>query len=116
MEALSRVSSFATLPIRSIPPATIRLSIYYIEVTLVSLPRLSRGYFAEVILQVSWLGRGQTTHSLYVLKLRATIISYEPLIVVYGSIKPLLGETYLFHSGDHLSSPCFLTFGFRFYY
>ena len=48
--ALSRVSGFDTLPIRSIPPATVHLSIDYIEVTLVSLPRLSRGYFAKVIL------------------------------------------------------------------
>ena len=53
MGALSRVLGFATLPIRSISPMTIYLSIDYIEVTLVSLPRLSRGYFVEVILQVS---------------------------------------------------------------
>ena len=74
---------------------TIFLSIDYIEVTLVFLPRLSRGYFTEFILQVSWTGRGQTTQSLYALKLRDTIIGYEPLIVVYGSLNPLLGETYL---------------------
>ena len=57
--ALSRVSGFATLPIRSIPPATVHLSIYYIEVTLVALPRISRGYFAGVILWVSCPGWGQ---------------------------------------------------------
>ena len=50
---LSRVSGFATLPIWSIPPMTVCLSIDYIEVTLVALPMLSRGYFVEVILQVS---------------------------------------------------------------
>ena len=50
--ALSRVSGFATLPIRSIFPVTIRLSIDYIEVTLVALPMISRGYFARVILRV----------------------------------------------------------------
>ena len=98
-----RVSGFATLPIWSIPPMTIRLSIGYIEVTLVALPRLSRGYFAGVILQVSRPGWGQTAQLLYVLKLRATIIGYEPALVVYGSLKPLLGETYLLHSGAHLS-------------
>ena len=48
--ALSRVSGFATLPIRSILPATVYLRIDYIEVTLVALPRLSRGYFVEVSL------------------------------------------------------------------
>ena len=87
-----RVSGFATLPIRSIPPTTIRLSIDYIEVNLVSLPRLSRGYFVEVILHVSRIAQ-----LLYVLKLRAIIIGYEPLLVVYGSLKPFLGETYLIH-------------------
>ena len=92
--ALSRVLSFSTLPIRSIPPATIRLSIDYIEVTLVALPRISRGYFVGVILQVSWPIWGRTAQSLYVLKLRATIIGYVPPLVVYGSLKPLLGETY----------------------
>ena len=84
------VSSFATLPIWSIPPATIHLSIDYIEVTLVALPRISRGYFTGVILRVSWPGRGRTTQSLYVLKLRATIIGYIPPLVVYGSFEPLL--------------------------
>ena len=92
--ALLRVSGFATLPIRSISPATVRLSIDYIEVTLVSLPRLSRGYFARVILQVSRPGWGRTAQSLYALKLRATRIGYMPLLVVYGILKPLLGETY----------------------
>ena len=92
-----RVSGFATLPIWSIPPATVRLSIDYIEVTLVSLPRLSRGYFAGVILEVSRPGRGRTAQSLYALKLRATIIGYVPPLVVYGSFEPLLGETYLLH-------------------
>ena len=104
---LSGVSGFATLPIRSIPPVNVLLSIDYIEVTLVSLPRLSRGYFAEVILQVSWIGRGRKTQSLYALKLRATIIGYVPSLVVYGSFKPLVGETYLLHSGAHISSPWF---------
>ena len=83
------------------------LSIDYIEVTLVSLPRISRGYFVEVILQVSRSGRGQTTQLLYALKMRATRIGYIPLLVVYGSFEPLLGETYLLHSGDHISSPWF---------
>ena len=104
---LLRVSGFATLPIRLILPANVHLSIGYIEVTLVSLPRLSRGYFVEVILWVSWPGWGWTSQAIYVLKLRATIIGYKPLIVVYGSIKPLLGETYLLHLGAHISSPWF---------
>ena len=80
--ALSRVSGFATLPIQSILPMTVCMSIAYIEVNLVSLPRLSRGYFAKVILQVSRPGRGRTTQSLYVLKLRATIIGFVPPLVV----------------------------------
>ena len=95
--ALSRVSIFSTLPIWSILPMTIRLSINYIEVTLVSLPRLSMGYFTEVISQVSWPGRGRTTQSLYALNLRANIIGYKPHLVLYGILKPLLGETYLLH-------------------
>ena len=103
MGALSRVSGYATLPIWSIPPATVHLSIDYIEVTLVSLPRLSRGYFAEVILQVSRPGRGRIAQSLYALKLRATIIGYATLLVVYGSFKPLLDETYMLHLGAHIS-------------
>ena len=45
------------------------------------------------------------TKSLYALKLRATIIGYTPLLVVYGSLEPLLGETYLLHLGAHLPSP-----------
>ena len=106
--ALSRVSGFATLPIWSIPPVTVRLSIDYIEVTLVALPRISRGYFAGVILQVSRPGWGWIAQSLYVLKLRATIIGYVPPLVVYGSLKPLLGERYPLHSGAHISYPCFL--------
>ena len=106
--ALLRVSGFATLPIWSIPPATVRMSIDYIEVTLVSLPRLSRGYFAEVILQVSQPSRGWTSQFLYALKLRATIISYEPPLAMYGSLNPLLGETYLLHLGAHISYPCLL--------
>ena len=57
-----------------------------------ALPRISRGYFARVILQVSQPGWGQTAQSLYALKLRATIIGYVPPGVVYGSLKPLLGE------------------------
>ena len=100
---LLRVLGFSTLPIRSIPPVTVRISIDYIEVNLVSLPRLSRGYFVEVIMHVS-----RTAQSLYVLKLRAIIIGYEPLLVVYGSLKPLLGETYLLHSRAHISYACFL--------
>ena len=103
--ALSIVSGFATLPIRSIPPANVCLSIDYIEVTLMALPRISRGYFLGVILQVSQIGWGRTTQSLYALKLRATIIGYVPPPIVYGSLKPLLGETYLLHSGAHLSYP-----------
>ena len=106
--ALSRVLGFATLPILSIPPTTVRLSIDYIEVTLVALPMILRGYFARVILQVSWPSWGQTAQSLYVLKLRATIIGYIPPLVVYGSLKPLLGDTYLFHLGAHISYSCLL--------
>ena len=102
--ALSRVSGFATLPIWSIPPATVRLSIDYIEVTL---HRISRGYFAGVILRVSRPGWGWTTQFLYALKIRATIIGYIPPLIVYGSLKPLLGETYLLHSGAHISYPSF---------
>ena len=105
--APSRVSSFATLPIWSIPPTNVLLSIDYIEVTLVALPRISRGYFTGVILRVSRLGRGQTAQLLYALKLRDTIIGYVPPLVVYGSFEPLLGETYLLHSGAHISSPWF---------
>ena len=48
--ALLEFSSFSTLPIQSILPTTVCLSIDYIEVTLVALPRLLRGYFAGVIL------------------------------------------------------------------
>ena len=95
----------ATLPIWSIPPVTVLLSIDYIEVTLVALPMLSRGYFVEVILLVSYPGRGHTAQSLYALKLRVIIIGYEPPLVVYGSVKPLLGETYLLHSRAHISYP-----------
>ena len=54
-----------------------------------------------------WLsqpGRGRTTQSLYALKLRATIIGHTLLLVVYGSLSPLLGETYMLHLGAHLSS------------
>ena len=98
--ALLKVLGFSTLPIRSILHVTVHLSIDYIEVTLVSLPRLLRGYFARVILQVS--------QSLYALKIRATIIGYEPPLEVYGSLEPLLGETYLLHSGAHVSFPCLL--------
>ena len=108
--ALSRVLGFATLPIWSILPATGRLSIDYIEVTLVALPRISRGYFIGVILQVSWPGWGRTTQSLYTLKLMSTIIGYETLLVVYGSLNPLLGEAYLLHSRAHISSPWFACF------
>ena len=63
--------------------------------------------FAEVILQVSWPGRGRTTEPIYALKLRATIISYVPPLIVYGSFEPLLGKTYLLHSGAHTSAPWF---------
>ena len=52
-------------------------------------------------------GRGRTTKSLYVLKLKATIIGYVPLLVVYGSFESLPGETYLLYSGAHISSPQF---------
>ena len=76
-------------------------------VTLVSLPRLSRGYFARVILHVSRPGWGRIVQLLYALKLRATIIGYKPPLVLYGIIKPLLGETYLLHSGAHISYPWF---------
>ena len=106
--ALPRVSSFATLPIWSIPPVTVCLSIDYIEVTLVALPRISRGYFVGVILWVSWLGWGRTAQSLYALKLRATIIGYIPPLVVYGSLNPLLSETYLLHLRAHISYPYLL--------
>ena len=106
---------FATLPIWSILPATVCLSIDYIGVTLVALTRISRGYFAGVILQVSQPGWGSTAQLLYALKLRATIIGYVPPLVVYGSLNPLLGETYLLHLGAHLSSPFLLAFGFIFY-
>ena len=54
-----------------------------------------------------WLGRGLTTQSLYALMLRATIIGYIIPLVVYGIFEPLLGETYLLHSGAHVSSPWF---------
>ena len=50
---------------------------------------------------------GQKAQSLYVLKLRDTIIGYVPPLVVYGSFGPLLGETYLLHSGAQISSPLF---------
>ena len=73
-----------------------------------ALPRILRGYFAGVILRVSRPGWGRTAQSLYALKLRATIIGYIPPLIVYGSLKPLLGETYLLHSGAHLSSPFYL--------
>ena len=56
---------------------------------------------------MSYPGRDQTTQSLYVLKPKATIIGYEPLLVMYRSLKPLLGETYLVHSGAHISYPWF---------
>ena len=106
--ALSIVSSFDTLPIRSILPAAVHLSIDYIEVTLVTLPRIYREYFAGVILWVYRPGWGQIAQSLYALMLRATIIGYLPMLVVYGSLKPLLGETYLLHSRAHIYYPCFL--------
>ena len=116
MGALSRVLGFVTVPIQSIPPTTVHLSIDYIEVTLVALPRISRVYFAGVILRVSRPGWGWIAQSLYALKLRATIIGYIPLLIMYGSLKPLLGETYLLHSGANLSYPLLLVFGFRFYW
>ena len=40
------------------------------------------------------------------MKMRATIIGYKPPLVVYGSLKPLLGETYLIDLGAHISYPC----------
>ena len=72
-----------------------------------ALPRISRGHFAGVILQVPQPGWGRTAQSLYALKLRAKIIGYIPPLVVYGSFEPLLGEAYLLHSGAHISSPWF---------
>ena len=39
--------------------------------------------------------------------MRATLIGYTPSLVVYGSLNPLLGETYLLQSGDDISSPSF---------
>ena len=63
---------------------------------------------------MSWPGRGQKAQLLYALKLRATIIGYVPPLVVYGSFSPLLGETYLLHSGAHLSSLGFLALGLYF--
>ena len=80
-----------------------------------ALPRILKGYFAGVILRVSRPGWGGTAQFPYALNLRATIIGYVPPLVVYGSLKPLLGETYLLHSGAHLSIPCLLEFGFIFY-
>ena len=35
------------------------------------------------------------------------LIGYVPPLVVYGSFEPLLGETYVLHSGAHISSPWF---------
>ena len=64
---------------------------------------------------MSWIVRGQTTQSLYVLKVRATIIGYVPLLVVYGIFEPLLGKAYLLHLGVHLSFPwvaCILAIDF----
>ena len=72
-----------------------------------ALPRISRGYFAGVILWVSQPGWGWTAQSFYALNMRATIIGYKPPLLVYGSLYPLLGETYLLHSGAHISSPWF---------
>ena len=47
---ISIVSGFATLPIQSILHVNVLLKIYYIEVTLVALPRLSSviGYFTTL--------------------------------------------------------------------
>ena len=72
---------------------------------------LRRGYSAGVPTRL-----GQIAQSLYALKLRATIIGYEPLLVVYGSLKPLPGETYLLHSRAHISYPCLIVIGFRLYW
>ena len=72
-----------------------------------ALPRISMGCFPGVILRVSQLGWGRTAQSLYALKLRAAIIGYVPPLVVFGSFEPLPGETYLLHSGAHISSPWF---------
>ena len=58
-------------------------------------------------MQVSRPSRVRKAHSLYALKLRATIIGYVPPLVVYGSFEPLPGETYSLHSGAHISSPWF---------
>ena len=113
MGALSRVSGFATLPIWSIPPTNIYLSIDYIEVTLVALPRISRGYSVGVILRVSQPGWGQTAQSLYALKLRTTIIGYvPPLVVVWESqASPRRDIPASFRSS--LILPLVFLFGFR---
>ena len=103
--ALSRVLGFDTLLLRSIPPVTVCLSIDYIGVTLVSLPRYQGGYLQRLLCRS--LGRGWIAHLLYTLNMRATIIVYVPPLVVYGSFEPLLGKTYLLHSGDHISCPRF---------
>ena len=58
-------------------------------------------------MQVSRPGRGRTAQSLYALKLRDAIIGYVPPLVVYGSFEPLPGETYILHSGAHISYPWF---------
>ena len=90
---------------------TVHLSIDYIEVTLVALPRLSRGYFVEVILWVSRPGWGRTAQSIYALKLRATIIGYVPPLVVYGSLKPL-NKNYI-HSWEACQNSLRLRFKYR---
>ena len=86
-----------------------RLRLFAWALVIVGWPYLSYlgiiGVLTEVILWVSWTGRGRTAQSLYALKLRATIIGYVPPLVVYVSLKTLLCETYLLHSGAHLSNP-----------
>ena len=57
---------------------------------------------------VSVLARyGSESTTLYALRPRGTIICYTPPLIVYGILTPLLGETYLLHSGSHISPPWF---------
>ena len=73
---------------------------------------VSQAVLAQVILLVSCAGRGRTTQLLYELKLRAAIIGYTPSFVVCGSLKPLLGKTYLATFSSSFILPLtFLHFG-----
>ena len=82
---------------------TIRLSIGYIGVTLVSLHRYCKGYLQGLFCECP-INVGLEIIVTLCVELRATIIGYMPPLVVYGSFKPLLGKTYMLHSGAHLSS------------